>query len=1622
MKPELQNIIKERQHSTYQKLRGRFLKSMKSGTFQEKSSKRKHRLVEKLKHLEEQLGFKSTPKLKHWAMAVALGFVTVIANGQDTDTSKKTGILGRREVRAKSTPLSNVPKVSNVAEIALFESQDFFGDPLMEDGVYLHGDMDGDGDEDLVVFNYSGTLDMLQNDGAGNFDNRIVISNVSSNYLDNTLITDIDADGDLDLLALNSSYDSYGTPTLEIHTYLNDGTGLLSSTSQTIADIGANNDFEIVDINGDGNSDIITGSYSPQNGSSVITLINDGTGSFSLGSSIGSSTEFILGDFDGDSDLDIVVSDYFVRVYTNDGSGGFAPANYILNDAISNAYFEQGDAGDLDGNGTDDIVLSYYNSGVVVLYNTEGTGIFDTPDTLIQNNVTTDFARRAYLEHLIDIDKDGDLDIVYKEEYRNYLLFEESDSFTALYNDGIGTFTPSQLPITTNGGSIDALSIFDVDGDSDLDLIASNYFDIVVYKNTAQTFTLFRDDFTTVFYGLRNKFVDIDNDDDLDVIISGTPAVFENDGKGNLTIKQDLFRDFNAPLGYALVVGDFDSDGDIDIMLGDIDGFQSNLTLWTNDGTGTFTEGTPISLTGEVFQTEVADLDGDGDLDIVTISEYLEGTYYLMTHFNESGVFTTNQTQFINQEIKNELQLVDIDGDGNIDIISGGSNGVVIITNDAGTLASTPTTYLDGIGGEFDKLIIGDIDADSDLDIIALNSYISGGAPHYLLTNDGLGVFSSEVLPFSPTAYYGGKIADFDLDGDVDILILGGEEYEDEFWANDGAGAFTLAGTLGTSSYDADYGDIDGDGDLDIIALQYYAGSHLILNTTNEPVLIPTIAGSIMYNDAPVTDGQVVLYQMSVGPFVPVDTVAIVDGAFSFENVADGAYILETKADPTLYPDALPTYGSTGEPSWTLADTIFFAESMDPTTIIISTFVPPSVEVGALLSASVSNTISAELNEGIALVISRSDTENGTYIPYDYKETDASGNIDFGAIGTGFYSAELAYPGLISPELVFEVADANLLDEYVLDATISFTSIDISTTIITPSNTITKGDSTALVRLYNNLGGPEWANADTNGWLSTTADTWAGVTIDADKRVSKLDLAESNLVGKFPALEELDQLDTLIINNNDLGTNAIDSLGLNFSLIYLDASSNNLDTIPNFGLFELMTYLDVSNNNLTFEELVPNAAIANYTYTEQAIIGQAESDTLAAGSSIEISVPDLGIGTVYQWKFGKLIPGQNINTDVVELADQVNRNLLIENINFDNQGTYILTATHPSVPELTLISEPLNVWAKTNLFGAITTAGNPLTDGDVIILRLTPSGPFVAEDTVELSTTGTYEFSDVILGDFLINVKPNREVFENTIQTYYIKEQDYEDADTLKLRQETTGVNIEMIVFTPPTTTPPPSQAKSITGIVETNFQEDGTGNNGNRIDARRKVKRAACSVRRFVPKGRTTQEGDFVLYAYVESNDNGEFQFTNLEAGTYRLRIEYPGVPMDEDSDVEFVLEGSNVTGYSVLATVTEDGIFVESSPVLGTPSPFLNEIKVYPNPVKETAQLRYTVNRKISSLNFKLLSIDGKIISNGTLGTKTGTYDLKLNTENLDPGIYFVNLYDTERNFSYQVKLIKE
>lgn len=179
----------------------------------------------------------------------------------------------------------------------------------------------------------------------------------------------------------------------------------------------------------------------------------------------------------------------------------------------------------------------------------------------------------------------------------------------------------------------------------------------------------------------------------------------------------------------------------------------------------------------------------------------------------------------------------------------------------------------------------------------------------------------------------------------------------------------------------------------------------------------------------------------------------------------------------------------------------------------------------------------------------------------------------------------------------------------------------------------------------------------------------------------------------------------------------------------------------------------------------------------------------------------------------------------------------------------------------------------------------------------------------------------------------------------------------LELYEKADGIDIFMQGYEP--YIPDPTGA-TFEGLVETDFPED-EGEEDERINSRKKVKRAGCSMRRFVRRGRTDQDGEFELYAYVESDDEGQFNFTGIEDGRYRLNIQYPGVPMDEDSDIEFEVGGDKENQlFSLTATVTEDGIVVDAKEVLYSLKPYIKNVRIYPNPTAGVMQADFLVHRK--------------------------------------------------------------
>ncbi|WP_436515117.1 T9SS type A sorting domain-containing protein [Ekhidna sp. To15] len=298
------------------------------------------------------------------------------------------------------------------------------------------------------------------------------------------------------------------------------------------------------------------------------------------------------------------------------------------------------------------------------------------------------------------------------------------------------------------------------------------------------------------------------------------------------------------------------------------------------------------------------------------------------------------------------------------------------------------------------------------------------------------------------------------------------------------------------------------------------------------------------------------------------------------------------------------------------------------------------------------------------------------------------------------------------------------------------------------------------------------------------------------------------------------------------------------------------------------------------------------------------------------------------------------------------------------------------------------------------SGGNVISENTSgVLLRIKNSGRY---DTLDIlsSNSGEFSFNPVFLGNYLINIDSDQDKY---VATYYGDAFQWEEADVLELAGDTTTRIIMTVV--PPELGPNDGDG-NVSGTIEEDFEEDG-----GRIDARRRASKRKCGLRRKRSGGRTGQDADeFELIAYGETNNNGEFEYGFLPEGTYRFFVEYPGIPLDQSSFVEFDVGEAGVSDNSFVlaALVTETGITIEL--VLGITSEFFTEFSIYPNPTVDIIHIDY--DKIISEkMTMDLIDMNGKIIfsqeikrsENGRLQIDIGEY---LN------GQYLLRFIDTEKS----------
>jgi len=300
-----------------------------------------------------------------------------------------------------------------------------------------------------------------------------------------------------------------------------------------------------------------------------------------------------------------------------------------------------------------------------------------------------------------------------------------------------------------------------------------------------------------------------------------TPMIYWGEGGWSFSIT-------NLPLlgMYGSDVADIDGDGDLDIV--GADPWYSVSVFWIRNDGGSFTTvNTIMSNGGFPNHVHCADLDRDGDQDVAWTCE-LYGFYVSLN--NGAGSFTNyNIYSGVSAE---SVWPADLDGDGDIDL-AGVTHAWLGYTSGVWWFEYTgPGSYTPHyIQSRPDPhgVWAGDMDGDGDNDILVATNFMNLGDDNsvWMFRNDGYNTFTPVYI--GPIAWGSDiKAADLDLDGDMDIVASGGGADEDFFgthgelaaYENTG-GSFTKQVLQTNGSYGLWIGDYDLDGCPDISAIDY---------------------------------------------------------------------------------------------------------------------------------------------------------------------------------------------------------------------------------------------------------------------------------------------------------------------------------------------------------------------------------------------------------------------------------------------------------------------------------------------------------------------------------------------------------------------------------------------------------------------------------------------------------------------------------------------------------------------------------------------------------------------------------------------------------------------------------
>lgn len=698
-------------------------------------------------------------------------------------------------------------------------------------------DFTGDGLLD-ITFLHTGEnrLDLLVSDGSGvNFTHRegSAIAGTPDNYAGTDDPTDIDGDGDLDLIFGHSNGDWTSTKVA-----INDGTGNFSITEYAMVDFSGDiQPFEAGDIArgamfGDYNRDgVVDFSYFTSGGDFNGVGIRLGTRPGEFGQTrtipwlLGTRGEDALpGDFNGDGIVDLLdtAND---QIFLGNGDGTYQAPFPAVGVSRPSGF---GSSADFNRDGVDDVVAARANQKgsryYVALANGDGT-------FTVSDDQAVESSFYGYSSTLIaDFNQDGLPDFVAKTAVERQIEVHLNDPS----NPGVFTRTfRVTLPNGSQGVNVsnwqESYAVADFTGDGIPDLVfaerdadTDNLMQIVVLAGDGlgdfsrhSELAGFDDSFIRSIYSSSYyspgdfSAGDLNSDGFVDLVAATNAGarIFLNDGTGNFAFSSMLENPGTQQRGRDSWLVDFDEDGQLDLIQTGSGG-NGPLIVRLGNGDGTFLKPQQVGLVGaipgNISRQPFADLDGDGHLDFVYATGFV-GNYSSDT----ASIFAGRRADLV------DMLAVDLNGDGNEEVLAIQEQMdrlQIFVGDNLGGFTRQP----DLLTGRAPQAVAAvDLDGDGQLELLTTDR-----------ASRSLSVFTGTVGTGYKSAEFPvglGPIdvatADINGDGHQDILVL--DDAENALWLFLGDGSTTLgtptAFALGDKPSRFSIADATGDDIVDVV-------------------------------------------------------------------------------------------------------------------------------------------------------------------------------------------------------------------------------------------------------------------------------------------------------------------------------------------------------------------------------------------------------------------------------------------------------------------------------------------------------------------------------------------------------------------------------------------------------------------------------------------------------------------------------------------------------------------------------------------------------------------------------------------------------------------------------------